>query len=164
MKNSVSQSHQPHFRCAVAPGDGWLPLCTAQSRSLHSYRKFYCSIWMCNRHCWLLVTNVHTLFLLPNNPNPTLLSFNYPCSSGETNFMFVSVSVPVLDLWCFFLFKFRFFFLLLIFCLHCMACGILVPRPGMEPVAPVLGAQSLNHWTTREVLLMLLHSFQKPRL
>ena len=29
--------------------------------------------------------------------------------------------------------------------------GILVPWPGIEPWPPVLGAQSLNHWTTRKV-------------
>ena len=30
------------------------------------------------------------------------------------------------------------------------ACGVLVPQPGTERVPPALGAQSLNHWTTRE--------------
>ena len=30
-------------------------------------------------------------------------------------------------------------------------CGILVPWPGMETAAPALEAQSLNHWTPREV-------------
>ena len=34
---------------------------------------------------------------------------------------------------------------------HCVACGILVPQPGIEPVPPALGAQSLNHGTAREV-------------
>ena len=34
---------------------------------------------------------------------------------------------------------------------HCMACGILVPQPGIEPVPPAVEAQSLKHWTTREV-------------
>ena len=38
------------------------------------------------------------------------------------------------------------------FWLHCMACGILVPPPGIEPTPPVVEARSLNHWTTREVL------------
>ena len=41
-----------------------------------------------------------------------------------------------------------------------MACGLLVvacvrdlvPRPGIEPRSPALGAQSLIHWTTRQVL------------
>ena len=40
----------------------------------------------------------------------------------------------------------------------CVACGILVPQPGMEPVPPALGARSLNHRTAREVLLQ---SFKK---
>ena len=30
-------------------------------------------------------------------------------------------------------------------------CGILVPRPGMEPVPPAMEVWSLNHWTTGEV-------------
>ena len=32
-----------------------------------------------------------------------------------------------------------------------MACGILVPGPGIEPAPPAVEAQSLNHWTAREV-------------
>ena len=32
-----------------------------------------------------------------------------------------------------------------------VVCGILVPRPGIEPVPPVVEAWSLNHWTAREV-------------
>ena len=36
-----------------------------------------------------------------------------------------------------------------------MAYGILVPRPGIEPVPPTLVGWSLNHWTTREVLFLL---------
>ena len=31
------------------------------------------------------------------------------------------------------------------------ACGILVPRPGIEPVPPEVEAQSPNHRTAREV-------------
>ena len=30
---------------------------------------------------------------------------------------------------------------------------ILVPQPGMEPVPPAVEAQSLNHWTIKEVHL-----------
>ena len=37
------------------------------------------------------------------------------------------------------------------FWLRCVTCRILVPPTGIEHVAPALGAQSLNHWTTREV-------------
>ena len=40
---------------------------------------------------------------------------------------------------------------LFFFWLHCTACGILVPRPGIEPAPPALEAWSLNHWTAREV-------------
>ena len=36
-----------------------------------------------------------------------------------------------------------------------MVCGILVPQPGMEPVPPTVGAQSVNHWTIREVPSLL---------
>ena len=32
-----------------------------------------------------------------------------------------------------------------------VACRILVPQPGIKPVLPALGAQSLNCWTTRDV-------------
>ena len=34
--------------------------------------------------------------------------------------------------------------------LHSRACGILLPRPGIEPMPPAVEAQILNHWTTRE--------------
>ena len=32
-----------------------------------------------------------------------------------------------------------------------MACGILVPQPGIEPAFPVLEAQSHSQWTAGEV-------------
>ena len=31
-----------------------------------------------------------------------------------------------------------------------MACGILVPRPGIEPVPSAVTAQSPNYWSARE--------------
>ena len=33
-----------------------------------------------------------------------------------------------------------------------LSCGmwVLVPRPGIEPEPPALGAQSLSHWTPME--------------
>ena len=40
--------------------------------------------------------------------------------------------------------------------LYCMACGILFPWPGIKPMPLVLEAQSLNPWTTREVLFLLI--------
>ena len=36
-----------------------------------------------------------------------------------------------------------------------MACGILVPRPRIEPTLPALEVWSPNHWTAREVLVTL---------
>ena len=32
-----------------------------------------------------------------------------------------------------------------------MACGILVPQPGMDPMPLALEVRGLNHWTTRGV-------------
>ena len=32
-----------------------------------------------------------------------------------------------------------------------MPCGILILQSGTEPWPPALGAQSPNHWTTRDV-------------
>ena len=45
------------------------------------------------------------------------------------------------------------FLVVLCFCFgpHCLACGVLVPWSGMEPPPPAMEAQSLNHWTTKEV-------------
>ena len=34
---------------------------------------------------------------------------------------------------------------------HHVACRILVPLPGIAPTSPAVEAQSLHHWTTREV-------------
>ena len=35
-------------------------------------------------------------------------------------------------------------YIIYIYWLHCLACGILVPLPGIEPVLPALGAQVLT--------------------
>ena len=40
----------------------------------------------------------------------------------------------------------------------CTTCGILVPRPGIEPAPPALEAWSLKHWTAREVPRDLIQS------
>ena len=40
---------------------------------------------------------------------------------------------------------------LFFFSIGCAACGILAPQPGIEPTPAALEAQSLHHWTTREV-------------
>ena len=41
------------------------------------------------------------------------------------------------------------------------ACGSFVPRAGIEPLCSAVGAQSLNHWTTREVLELCSHRHSK---
>ena len=59
-----------------------------------------------------------------------------PCPLGgfllTTNFLFLS-------------------FLKKLLWLHHKGCGILFPQPGTESMPPVVGAQGLNHWATREV-------------
>ena len=47
---------------------------------------------------------------------------------------------------------FCFLFVCFYFWLHHAACRILVPQAGTEPMSPAVETQSLNHWTTREVL------------
>ena len=44
----------------------------------------------------------------------------------------------------------------LFFLLHRIECGILLSQAEIEPVLPAVEAQSLNHWTTREVQCQLL--------
>ena len=53
-----------------------------------------------------------------------------------------------------FVFFFSFFFF---FWPHCTTCGVLVPPSGIEPLPPALEAQSLNHWTVREVPVFFLY-------
>ena len=36
----------------------------------------------------------------------------------------------------------------------CVACGILVPQPGIEPAPLAVKAESPNHWATRESPLL----------
>ena len=43
-----------------------------------------------------------------------------------------------------------FFFFFFFFGLCCVARGILVPQPGIEPAPLAVEVWSLNHWTTRE--------------
>ena len=49
------------------------------------------------------------------------------------------------------------------FWLHHTAYGILLPRPGIEPVSTALEAWSLNHWLAREVQAWLLDDEIEPR-
>ena len=40
----------------------------------------------------------------------------------------------------------------ILFFVH-VTCNILIPKPGIEPAPPAVGAQSPNHWTTGEFLM-----------
>ena len=42
-----------------------------------------------------------------------------------------------------------------------LACGILVPWPGIEPGLPAVEVRSLNHWTAREVWSYILASCER---
>ena len=66
-------------------------------------------------------------------------------SKNRLSEIFVSlVFFVVVKYW---LLAFFFFF----FWLLGIACRILVPQPGIEPVYPAVGAWSLSHWIAREV-------------
>ena len=71
----------------------------------------------------------------PHRPSCCFHVFSCP---GHRSFPSAWVSV---DSFCFSLF------------LYYVACIILGPQPGIEPITPPLQAWSLNHWTTREVLV-----------
>ena len=49
-----------------------------------------------------------------------------------------------------------------IFWLCHVACETLVSQLGIESVTLALGAQSLNHWTAREVRASLLKALKNP--
>ena len=38
-----------------------------------------------------------------------------------------------------------------------MACRILVPQPGIEPMTPALGSWNLNYWTAREIPCLFIN-------
>ena len=63
---------------------------------------------------------------------------------------------------CVFFFFFNLAMLDLSFSTQDLSCSMwgLVPQPGIEPRPPALGAQSLNHWTTKEVTGLYLKRIQ----
>lgn len=46
-----------------------------------------------------------------------------------------------------------------IFWSHCEDCGILVPRPGVEPTPSAVKEWNVNHWSAREFLKILCFVF-----
>ena len=57
--------------------------------------------------------------------------------------------------------RFRFVFVLVFFSWPChyKFCGVLVPRPGMEPRPPAEEVHSLNHWMTWEIFVLIWLGF-----
>ena len=56
---------------------------------------------------------------------------------------------------CFLPYFILFYFILLSW-LHHEVCGILVPRPGIEPGPSAVEVLSSNHWTTREFPIIFI--------
>ena len=69
---------------------------------------------------------------------PPRPSFWQPSSLNLPSFLLVSISFSFVSLFNF-------------LSAHHVACRILVPRPGIEPVSLAVEARSLNPWTAREV-------------
>ena len=47
-----------------------------------------------------------------------------------------------------------------LFVLGRMACGILVPGPGIEPWSSTVKAPSLNHWVAKEFPILVFKLFR----
>ena len=101
-------------------------------------------IWFWSRklhlHCFLKISSVASAL-----SNPLRLI----CSNFIWSFLLKN----------FFIFKFIFIYLAapsLSCSMWALSCIIsdLVPRPGVKPGPPALEAQSLSHWTTREITLL----------
>ena len=76
----------------------------------------------------------------------TILSNDGDVDNNRHLFRTYYVSGTIISVSCILTFFFFFFW-------PCrVARGILVPRPGIEPVPPALEARSFNHWIAREVL------------
>lgn len=67
--------------------------------------------------------------------------------SPKSNFIFFLQNYCLYILFGFCLLGFVF-----VFWWHCVAFRILVSQPGIQPITPVLGAWSLNHWLPEKSL------------
>ena len=81
------------------------------------------------------------------------LCFNSHCTWMQS---FAVILVPLCDFsfswWCVCVCIFWLIFIFFFFFWPCrVACGILVPWPGIKPVPPAVEVWSPNHWTAREV-------------
>ena len=103
---------------------------------------------------WLFSGHTATTWLLPGNSH----CWCWNVTSATLSLSFFSNILVANHFLMIFFWNFQFFKkLLFFFWPHHVACGILVPQPGIKPVPPALGVQSLNHWTSREVHLPILN-------
>ena len=98
--------------------------------------------------CWLSAgTSAGAEAGRPASPPHGLLDF--PAAQGlDSGFLWKRNFPPITPPSPFTFFVFKYLF---IYWPHLLACGILVPQPGIEPVSPAVEKQTLNHWTAREV-------------
>ena len=113
-------------------------------------------IQQCNNHQKQDVEHFHhpKKFPYTTSLQPLLLpAISSPTSDSRQPLIccLLLLDFPLLEFHMYGIMQYIVFFFFLIFWSHCAACRILVPRPGIELMCPALEAQSLNHWTTREV-------------
>ena len=121
-----------------------------------------------NLYLWTLNGEFHTVFkgckilpltlsqLLKNVKPFIVLGLNkHRWQVGFNPLAGCSLLTLALDQWVFF------FFLLVM--MHA-ACGILVARPGMEPMPPEVEVWSLNYWTIRAVPAVVFQLWSLNRL
>ena len=107
----------------------WCDLCFARHAWHYPWIHYTRCIWVMGG----ILASEHAGFLSPSCGVPSRWASVTVASLGIQSFLHTSLE------FCF----------CLAFLLHYKAYGILVPRPGMEPVPPAVEAQSPNHWTTR---------------
>ena len=90
--------------------------------------------------CWTPLVYLSVQLLCFSAPQLLFCTFLYFVSFVEFLTEFINSS-PESGEFCF----------VFVFLPCCMACGILVPQPGIEPGPTAVKAPSPNHWTTRDL-------------
>ena len=111
---------------------------------MDSYYFYWCSLmphqWLSRPQSWFLssldMNSSLRTSLLPGIKSYPDLIYTYTFPDLESDIFLWLLLVENGILVSFYLF---------IFWSHCLACGILVPRPGIKPRPPSLEAQHLNH-------------------
>ena len=93
--------------------------------------------WLCLDMFCFLISIFFFLKFFSSSWHIVCISGSHPKSFLKKNCVFIYMATPHIScgMW------------------DSVACGILVPWPGIEPRPPGLGAWMLSHWTIKEVLL-----------